>query len=64
MKGMNKDMSIKIGKVRGMGQEKEGKRNLWYKRMREVEMVKMVMFLIGMVIQINGERYEEVRDEM
>ncbi|HHZ10806.1 MAG TPA: succinate dehydrogenase, hydrophobic membrane anchor protein [Rhizobiales bacterium] len=55
------DMRTPLGKVRGLGSAREGTMHFWRQRLTAVANVPLVLFLVGLLISLNGAGYAETR---
>lgn len=55
------DMRTPLGKVRGLGSAREGTLHFWRQRLTAVANVPLVLFLVGLLISLNGASYAETR---
>ncbi len=55
------DMRTPLGKVRGLGSAREGTMHFWRQRLTAVANIPLVLFLVGLLISLNGASYAETR---
>jgi succinate dehydrogenase / fumarate reductase membrane anchor subunit len=55
------DMRTPLGKVRGLGSAREGTMHFWRQRLTAVSNIPLVLFLVGLLISLNGAGYAETR---
>ncbi len=55
------DMRTPLGKVRGLGSAREGTLHFWRQRLTAVSNIPLVLFLVGLLISLNGAGYAETR---
>lgn len=55
------DMRTPLGKVRGLGSAREGTVHFWRQRLTAVANIPLVLFLVGLLISLNGASYAETR---
>ncbi len=55
------DMRTPLGKVRGLGSAREGTMHFWRQRLTAVANIPLVLFLVGLLISVNGASYAETR---
>ncbi|MET0574891.1 MAG: succinate dehydrogenase, hydrophobic membrane anchor protein [Mesorhizobium sp.] len=61
MSAGNKDMRTPLNKVRGLGSAREGTEHFWRQRLTAIANVPLVLFLVGLLVSLNGAGYAEVR---
>lgn len=55
------DMRTPLAKVRGLGSARDGTQHFWRQRLTSVASVPLTLFLIGLLISLNGADYETTR---
>lgn len=55
------DMRTPLAKVRGLGSARDGTQHFWRQRLTSVASVPLTLFLIGLLISLNGAEYETTR---
>ncbi len=54
-------MRTPLAKVRGLGSARDGTQHFWRQRLTSVASVPLTLFLIGLLISLNGADYETTR---
>ena len=54
-------MRTPLARVRGLGTAREGTGHFWLQRLTAVSNVPLILFLIGLLIALNGADYATVR---
>lgn len=54
------DMRTPLGKVRGLGSAKEGTDHFWKQRLTAIANVPLVIFLVWIIVKLNGASHAEV----
>ena len=57
-------MRTPLGRVRGLGSAREGTGDFWRQRLTAVANVPLVLFLIGLLVALDGSGYAAVRDAL
>lgn len=55
------DMRTPLGKVRGLGSARDGTTHFWRQRLTAVANIPLVLFLVGLLVALNGAGYAETR---
>ncbi|MGB3503067.1 MAG: succinate dehydrogenase, hydrophobic membrane anchor protein [Mesorhizobium sp.] len=57
----NSNMRTPLGRVRGLGAAREGTGHFWLSRVTGVALVALTLFMVGLLVSMNGAGYAEVR---
>jgi succinate dehydrogenase / fumarate reductase, membrane anchor subunit len=57
-------MRTPLARVRGLGSAREGTGHFWLQRLTAVSNVPLILFLIGLLIALNGADYATVRSAL
>ena len=55
------DMRTPLARVRGLGSAREGTTHFWQQRLTAVANIPLVLFLIGLLVSLNGADFATVR---
>ncbi len=58
------DFRTPLGKVRGSGSARDGTEHFWRQRLTAIANVPLVLFFVGLLISLNGEGYDTVREAL
>lgn len=58
---MKKDLRTPLGRVRGLGASRSGTSHFWRQRLTSIAGIPLILFLVGLIISLNGAGYEETR---
>jgi succinate dehydrogenase / fumarate reductase membrane anchor subunit len=57
----NSDMRTPLGRVRGLGAAHEGTGHFWLSRVTGLALVALTLFVVGLLVALNGASYAELR---
>lgn len=57
----NSDMRTPLGRVRGLGAAHEGTGHFWLSRVTGLALVGLTLFVVGLLVSLNGASYAELR---
>ncbi len=55
------DMRTPLGRVRGLGAAREGTGHFWQSRVTGLALVFLTLFVVGLLVSLNGASYADVR---
>lgn len=53
-----------LGRVRGLGSARHGTEHFWRLRVTSVALVALTLFMVGLLVSLNGAGYAEVRSTL